>query len=584
MPLKRPAKRGGDEDDGRAAKRAGKKHKEPTYDTYDEALDGTFLFSDDEARWERGLTGDAGGVEMEEKGERYRDGDKALRFYERALELYTKAIGFHPGGTYDAAYNRARVQYTLGTAFHLPPTAMDHLRTSIDGFRTASSLTEVSSLQLDSGYNLAQSLSALADMLEETQEADSVVRPLREEAAGVLAKVLDGQEQYLSQQGTEEEEETMEVEPAEAPETEAEAGADAEEDGGPSFETYLPTPSTLIDTALAIVDLHISMWESVEPLASPSETSQSTVRSVLDRAAAICPADRQTELDLAEIKVLLAVDGIVWDLYRGEAQVGSGVENSLDGATAVLSRLLAQVEGEGNGSSSTTVRAEILTTLAETHETIADRQIFLNPQLPLGASHLAQQAWYNLSQTVTHLSAAADLPFSPDTPREFKPSTLLGLARASLERARLWRVNDTAKRNAPQLMENAWTYASRAADTLGWKSMSLSSTSTLATAAVEMPSPAGWDSESLGRDIVFTALRICFVGAQTEVLAVELRPKYENGLKTLLGKLAKMPAARRIRGADLKQRADELQEDEKLEAGAGESEFWAQCIAQLDAE
>ena len=60
-----------------------------------------------------------GGVEMEEKGERYRDGDKvcnpicigkrrapyiqALRFYDRAIELYSKALGFSK--TYDAAYN-----------------------------------------------------------------------------------------------------------------------------------------------------------------------------------------------------------------------------------------------------------------------------------------------------------------------------------------------------------------------------------------------------------------------------------------------------------------------------------------------
>lgn len=75
--------------------------KEPTYDTYDDALDG--------------------GVEMEEKGERYRDGDKvcqlyawsrneadfqnvqAQRFYEKALELYNRAYEFNP--TYDAAYN-----------------------------------------------------------------------------------------------------------------------------------------------------------------------------------------------------------------------------------------------------------------------------------------------------------------------------------------------------------------------------------------------------------------------------------------------------------------------------------------------
>jgi hypothetical protein len=40
MPPKRPSKRRGDEEDSRPSKKGGKKNKEPTYDTYDECLDG----------------------------------------------------------------------------------------------------------------------------------------------------------------------------------------------------------------------------------------------------------------------------------------------------------------------------------------------------------------------------------------------------------------------------------------------------------------------------------------------------------------------------------------------------------------
>lgn len=399
----------------------------------------------------------------------------------------------------------------------------------------------------------------------------------------MLGQVLDGQESFLAKQAEEGDEvvdqvedgaegEAMDVEPADQDD-----GTGADEGG--SFETYLPTPSTLIDTVLSIVELHMTMWESAEPLASPTEASQSTVRSVLDRAAPVCPADRQVELDLAEIKVLLSVDGIVWDLYRSEAQVGTGVESSLDGATTVLTKLLAQVPEQG----SSTVQAEILTTLAETHSTIADRQVFLIPQLPEGPSHLAQQAWYHHSQSVTQLSKALELPTSAETPREFKPSVLINLAKASLERARLRKVNDTAKRNAGQLMENAWTYASRAAETLAWKPFALNPTSTITLGGgSELPPPAGWDTETLGRDIIFTSLRLCYIGANTDILPDEARQKYQSGLETLLSKLksTKLPADRRVDGKDLKTRIDELRSDGKLEDG--EEVFWAECIARLE--
>lgn len=106
MPPKRPLKRRSEDEDRKQTKRTGKNKREQTYDTYDEALDG--------------------GVEMEEKGERYRDGEKvrqnhgqdkrarsdrvqAQRFYERAVELYAKASEFKE--TYDATYNRQVENY-----------------------------------------------------------------------------------------------------------------------------------------------------------------------------------------------------------------------------------------------------------------------------------------------------------------------------------------------------------------------------------------------------------------------------------------------------------------------------------------
>jgi len=43
-------------------------------------------------------------VDAEEKGEKFRTGDKARRFYEQALDLYERAIALDQ--KYDAVYNR----------------------------------------------------------------------------------------------------------------------------------------------------------------------------------------------------------------------------------------------------------------------------------------------------------------------------------------------------------------------------------------------------------------------------------------------------------------------------------------------
>jgi hypothetical protein len=89
----------------------------------------------------------------------------------------------HHGSTPKPAYIifRARVLYTLGTSFLLPPAAVELLTESLNLHRLASTLTNSPLLQMDVGFNLAQTATSLADMLEELEgdSRKSDVRALR---------------------------------------------------------------------------------------------------------------------------------------------------------------------------------------------------------------------------------------------------------------------------------------------------------------------------------------------------------------------------------------------------------------------
>ncbi|WRT64710.1 uncharacterized protein IL334_001644 [Kwoniella shivajii] len=562
MPPKRPLKRRGEDDDRRQSKKAGKNKREVTYDTYDEALDG--------------------GVEMEEKGERYRDGDKAQRFYERAIELYEKALGFHQ--TYDAAYNQARALYTISTSFLLPPTSIKPLRRSIDLYRLATTLTNSPLLRMDVAFNLSQSCSSLSDILEDLDSGNNVdeVRTLREEARDILQEVMDGQEEYLKATAEDNdaaeleevvdemesgaEEESMEVDESKLNSTEDDDGDEKEE----TFETHLPTPSTFIDTVLSLIDLHLTLWDSTPEPETPSEEEQLKVRSILDRANQISPPGRQAELDLSEVKVLLSMDNIIWEIYKSQARPNMGSENTLEGAIAALSAILGSLDV--TPPEELTVRPEILTILADTHTVVGNRMMFLNVHLPVGPSPLAQQAWYHFSQATTHLGTALDLPTSASTPKEFKPSVLSSLSKASLSRARLAPVHDTAKRNVVQLLDNASTYAARAGEGLGWKFLRLEGSAPPASTGLSLsiggiggsdtPWQAGWDTELLARNIVLQQMRTCLYASKLDLLPEESRERYRSGIEKSLKKLKSLIGERALESKDVERFLAEIEDDE----------------------
>ncbi|WWD07600.1 hypothetical protein V865_005701 [Kwoniella europaea PYCC6329] len=574
MPPKRPLKRRGEEDDRRQSKKAGKNKREITYDTYDEALDG--------------------GVEMEEKGERYRDGDKAQRFYERAVELYEKALG--SSQTYDAAYNQARALYTLSASFLLPPTSFAPLRRSIELYRLATTLTNSPLLRMDVAFNLSQSCSSLADILEDLDVDNTQideVRKLREEARDILQEVMDGQEEYLRATSeeddvdeTEEVVDEMEVAPADSAQDEGRMQVDGDKskdqdqeenegEGEGSFETHLPTRSTYIDTVLTLIDIHLSLWTSTTEPKTPSEEEQMTVRQILDRAGVYAPPGRQAELDLCEVKVLLGMDSIVWEIYKNQAHPNMGLEKSLEGAIAALTAILGSLDI--TPPEDLTVRPEILTILSDTHMEIANRMLVLNGQLPPGPSPLAQQAWYHLSQATSHLTTALDIPTNALTPKAFKPSVLLSLSKASLRRARLADIHETAKRNVGQLMDNAFTYAARAGEGLGVKfvkidgaltttgsGMSLSIGGTMG-GGQDLPWQSGWENELLIRNIILHQLRNGLYATKTDLVPEEQdRQKYGSGLQKVMKKLSGLKGERKLGAEDVKRFLAEIEDEEGL--------------------
>lgn len=497
--------------------------------------------------------------------------------------------------------------YTLGTSFILPPEANERLTDSIKLYQMAISLTTSPLLQLDALFNLAQSYSSLADILEEITPVPSA----RLEARDALQKVLAGQVEYLERTAAEaaltsdgdaagEAMEDMEGDAAD-PVTEAtraggtegdsamevDAGDDNDNDGDESqegtFETYLPTQSSVIDTVLALVDIHLSLWESKTPTSPPTAEEQMAVRQILDQAAAYVPPGRQAEVDLAEIKVLMAVDRIIWELFSSQAHAGAASERSLDGAIGALSALLANLDAVPPDEP--IVRAEILTTLAETHMTVASRMMFLGdkhdtPQ----ASPQSQQAWYHLGQAVTHLTTALDLPISPSTPKEFKPSVLLSLSSASLLRAKLYPYNDAAKRNLLQLIDNAATYARRAGDALGMPWMGIDGD---VPSSIVLPHMAGWDAELLGRNIYFQQIRNCIWASTDEGFPEGEGKRWEKGLRRLLAAAEAISDKARKPGADDVDRyATALSEEQSEGLWSGytteEAQAWHSVAQNLD--
>ncbi|KAF8853654.1 hypothetical protein BDZ45DRAFT_677539 [Acephala macrosclerotiorum] len=106
------------------------------------------------------------GVDHEEAGEKWRGGDaaKSTRFFIRALDAYDEGLKKFPG-SFDLAYNKARLQYEMTQhpkiRPQLPGTLLELLQTAIESSRYA---LKLDSDNADALFNTAQALCSYAEV------------------------------------------------------------------------------------------------------------------------------------------------------------------------------------------------------------------------------------------------------------------------------------------------------------------------------------------------------------------------------------------------------------------------------------
>lgn len=491
-------------------------------------------------------------------------------------------------------FTSARVQYRLASEFLLPPSNMDLYSSAMALYNRALQGSDSPYFKSDAAFNLAQAFSAVADITDEYQGPDGAqnARELRVAATQLMGPVLttqiigvemlsDKKDDDAASEAAAAHTETGTTSTAAVPEQE-EIDVDGEDTKTEREEVNVsvekaPTPDALVDTTLFLVDIGTTLWDSVTPPQPPSEGEQQAMREMLDMASRLGPPGRQAEIDLANIKVLLTLDSIMWDMFRAQAQPGSGVERGCESAAKVLERLL-----ESLGASppdDTTVKADILATLANTEVAGAQRYVTLAKRSPTPAP-LAQSAWALLSSATQHLAAAADLPVTLNTPKEFRPNCYIELAKVTLDRARLAPYNDTAAHNVQQLFDNCSAYAGKAAAALGWNFPRLPTASTTTpffTDDLSPPYPAGWDMEMLSRTLALLLLRICFFAIHGGVLKTEgAEVLYEHAAKSVVDAIISVSSGpRRLMPKDIARFVGDI-EDEEGGVCDAEVQWWEQ--------
>ncbi|CAK9782485.1 hypothetical protein CC85DRAFT_288960 [Cutaneotrichosporon oleaginosum] len=571
--------------------RASKKGKEPEYNTFDECMEG--------------------GVDAEERGERYRSGEKAQRAYEQAAELYAQALA-KDEKSFDAAYNLGRVMYRLASEFYLPPSSLDVWTGAMMLFKRAFGASDDPTNKNDAAFNLAETFHSLADVVEEYQgeRARPQAMELRENATQLIMPVvstnlmvaefreqnpdaLDAPEQAAAAAAAPSAAaEGMDVDgdqPAAARADDMAVDSEAGTEPKPGEDSFkpaggIPTGDSLADAVLLMADIGITLWNYFSPPQMPPDSQQEAISGILETARKHIPPTRQAEIDLMETKMLLQLDSNMWDMVKGQVTPGSGLDATLDKAVVAIERILTSLDASPSDDSST--RADILTTLADTEMNAAARLMMLmsrtQDRAPLGT-----RAWAHLSAAARHLTQAAGLPVTAGTPREFKPNVYLGLMRSTLLRARLAPVNATAAANAQKLLDNAAAYAAKAADAVGWALPKLPRTNDpqpnpFFSAPLAPPFPAGWDMEMLARDVQLLMLRVVyFVG--TGMFAGVDRDYYDAAGKAIIEGIQSVKnGPRRLMPRDLERFLSDIEEEEGP-MDAAETAWWADIRGRIEA-
>ncbi|TPX34835.1 hypothetical protein SmJEL517_g02570 [Synchytrium microbalum] len=233
--------------------------------------------------------------DTEEKGERYKGGEKALRFYLKALDLYNMALKQKPNDL-DVVFNVSRLRMVLAEMKDPAPSPQERtvlLHDSASGFRF---ILATDARNADVGYMLATTLFAQAE-----SSSDGVMEML-EEASSILDWVFVVQYEKFQNDAKERSEISPVVEDA-PPQQDMET----DEPDMNVYDTAVieesVTESVLSQTLTTHAEILILAFSTLL-----NEELYLKALGLLDRASVICPSDmevwvRKAELVTAKLKI-----------------------------------------------------------------------------------------------------------------------------------------------------------------------------------------------------------------------------------------------------------------------------------------
>ncbi|KAA8892738.1 hypothetical protein FN846DRAFT_982211 [Sphaerosporella brunnea] len=273
------------------------------------------------------------GIEYEESGDRWKPGDKqkALRFYNRAIEAYQSAIRLNPR-SFDATYNKARLEYKVSQEREFVPRGelLGLLETALQSHRECMRLDPQNE---DALFNTAQVHSSLADALLNSRDGDpTTLKPAAIEhlctACEIFSKCLEKQEALFASysqpppaidETMEQDQETGGVSLPGQPSDDT--MADAEDEQYAVIQEPV-TLSTILDT---LIELLTTLSTLLPLLTSPSATIATAESLLSDRLQALIPSlpERQTEIFITAAVLRCA---IAESLFRSTSDVAKWEE------------------------------------------------------------------------------------------------------------------------------------------------------------------------------------------------------------------------------------------------------------------
>lgn len=348
-------------------------------------------------------------------------------------------------------------------------------------------------------------------------------------------------------------------------------GMDADTDDS-AMEQHVPTVGSCLDTALLLVDACTDVWAGAS--AWPEVQEQQVVREILGRAGNLdLDAQQCVSLQLAEMEVDVLLDQLAYE-RDGDAEA-SGVR-----LQALLARPL-DLPAQDQSDDAIRIRVDIHTAQADLHAALATR---ITQSGRAGPEYFAQM-WTHLSQGISLLNKAIEMPIPPLAMPLAKSSLLNDVSQLSLRRAAMAALGHApAQKAEAQLLVNAEVYANRALAEGGWGYLCTQAvrTGALGSTAVAVPGFAGYIKEELMEKTILTLCRA--LGAQGASAAVPDRTAAEGRLRDLLHKTKEMSKsrARRLDQMRVEKSVEELQREEGPLA-AWETAFWQNVVSLLGA-